>query len=157
MSAPVRESKTSLPPWTRRSFRSDNALGNLQRTTRLNLSPPVICRAVAVAAVFFGVTLFNSLCVEGGHAAASTRRPAWPNKSSCDPRAHRYRARRRRNKKATAPCERLGRRSKWQRRPWDECANQEQPGIRDSGSATRRGWPLVIWRENHQDLYGRTR
>jgi hypothetical protein len=134
MSAPVRESKTSFPPWTRRSFRSDvalrnllrntaptapparakrespascalpsptfslpqhrgsffslrfepwllacvgethttpdwvhralHALGNLRRTTRLNLSTPVISRAVAVAALFFGVTLVNSLCVE---------------------------------------------------------------------------------------------
>ena len=134
MSVPVRESKTSFPPWTRRSFRSDvalpnllrntattassaraecesptscalpsptfpltrhrgsffflrfepwrlarvgethttsewvhralHALGNLRRTTRLNLSTPVISRAVAVAALFFGVTLVNSLCVE---------------------------------------------------------------------------------------------
>jgi hypothetical protein len=134
MSAPVRESKTSCPPWTHRSFRSDvalrnllrntaltapparatresptscalpsptfplaqhhgsffslrfepwllarvgetyttpewvhralHALGNLLRTTRLNLSTPVISRAVAVAALFFGVTLANSLCVE---------------------------------------------------------------------------------------------
>ena len=33
MSAPVRESKTNLPPWTRRSFRSDVALRNLLRNT----------------------------------------------------------------------------------------------------------------------------
>jgi Carboxypeptidase regulatory-like domain len=134
MSAPVRESKTSFPPWTRRSFRSDvalrnllrntaptapparakresptscalpsptfplaqhrgsffslrfepwflarvgetymtpewvhrtlHALGNLRRTTRLNLSTPLISRAVAVAALFFGMTLVNSLSVE---------------------------------------------------------------------------------------------
>jgi len=134
MSAPVRESKTSFPPLTRRSFRSDvaprtllrntaptappprakhespttcalpsrtfplaqhrgsffslrfepwllarvgktyttpewvhralHALGDLRRTTRLNLATPEISRAVAVAALFFGVTLVNSLCVE---------------------------------------------------------------------------------------------
>jgi hypothetical protein len=33
MSAPVRESKTSLPPWTCRSFRSDVALRNLLPNT----------------------------------------------------------------------------------------------------------------------------
>jgi hypothetical protein len=129
MSAPVRESKTSAPRLTRRSFRSDVALhnllrntapsarakresptsgalpsptfpiaqqhgsfllrfepwllasvgtyttpewvhralhglGNLRRTTRLNLMTPVISRAVAAAALFFGVTLVNSLGVE---------------------------------------------------------------------------------------------
>jgi hypothetical protein len=132
MSAPVRESKTSFPPWTRRPFRSDvvprnllrnsaptappakakresrtsralpsptfplarhrgsffslalwllarvgetyatpewvhhalHTLGNLRRTTRLNLSTPVITRAVAVAALFFRMTLVNSLSVE---------------------------------------------------------------------------------------------
>jgi hypothetical protein len=160
MSAPVRESKTSFPPWTRRSFRSDvalrnllrntastapptrakresptscalpsptfplaqhrgsffslrfepwflarvgetymtpewvhrtlHALGNLRRTTRLNLSTPVISRAVAVAALFFGVTLVNSLCVEaatpllphddppGQTNAAATPEPSLP-------------------------------------------------------------------------------
>jgi hypothetical protein len=160
MSAPVRESKTSFPPWTRQSFRSDvalrdllrntaptapparakresptscalpsptlplaqhrgffflrfepwllarvgetyatparvhralHALGNLRRTTRLNLSTPVISHAVAVAALFFGVTLVHSLCVEaatpllphddppGQTKAAGTSEPSLPN------------------------------------------------------------------------------
>jgi len=39
MSAPVRESKTSLPPWTRRSFRSDVTLRNLLRNTAPPPSP----------------------------------------------------------------------------------------------------------------------
>jgi hypothetical protein len=49
------------PEWVHRALR---ALGNLRRTTRLNLSTRVIFRAVAVAALFFGVTLVNSLSVE---------------------------------------------------------------------------------------------
>ena len=160
MFAPVRESKTNLPPWTRRSFRSDgalrnllrntaptapparakresatscapplptfrlpqhrgssfsfgfepwllacvgetytipawvhralHALDNLRRTTRLNLSTPVISRSVVVAALFFGVTLVNPLRVEaatpqlphddppGQTNAAATPEPSLP-------------------------------------------------------------------------------
>jgi hypothetical protein len=39
MPAPVRESKTNFPPWTRRPFRSDVALGNLLRNTALTAPP----------------------------------------------------------------------------------------------------------------------
>jgi hypothetical protein len=139
MSAPVRESKTSAPRLTRRSFRSDvalhnllrnaapsarakresptsdalpsptfpiaqqhgsfflrfaswslarvgtytppawvhralHALGNLRRTTRLNLSTQVISRAVEAAALFFAVTLVNSVFVD-----AATATPLLPH------------------------------------------------------------------------------
>jgi len=68
MSAPVRESKTSLPPWTRRSFRSDVTLRNLLRNT----APPPHRRGQGASprpSTFYK----NSSCTDSLHENNRTR------------------------------------------------------------------------------------